>query len=145
MGLLAFGLLALAQQPAAAWVNSKFSIGLNASCQSGNNSFFWGLYKNGQLPGPEAYGIPPVLPVGAGDPSFAVPDTHMPHAYAPYVGAPYAYSSPAYVPYAATPNASNPLMPLQWAPARRSSSRLFQGRLTTLAEKPMPIGESSVR
>jgi hypothetical protein len=48
--------LALTERQAHAWVNCKFSIGLNWSLQSGNNNLFWGLFKNGQVPGPEAFG-----------------------------------------------------------------------------------------
>lgn len=58
MGLLTLCALALAERPAHAWVNSKFSIGLNWHLQSGNNNVLWGLWKNGQVPGPEAFGQP---------------------------------------------------------------------------------------
>jgi hypothetical protein len=37
-------------RPADAWCNAKFSIGLNWSCQSGNNNLFWGLWRNGEIP-----------------------------------------------------------------------------------------------
>ena len=86
-GLFALGLLALGQQPASAWTNSKFSVGLNWHIQSGNNNILWGLWKNGQVPGPEAF--------GGGHGGFApAPSFHAPmpsHAYA----AP-GYSAPAY-------------------------------------------------
>ena len=49
LGALAF-CFAMAEQPASAWVNSKFAIGLNWNCQSGGNNFFWGLFRNGQPP-----------------------------------------------------------------------------------------------
>jgi hypothetical protein len=55
-GLVAISLIALCQQNASAWVNSKFSIGLNMQRQSGGNNFLWGAYHNGQPPGPEAFG-----------------------------------------------------------------------------------------
>jgi len=45
----------LSSQPASAWVNWKFGVGLNSSWQSGGNNFFWGLYRNGQPPGPDPY------------------------------------------------------------------------------------------
>jgi hypothetical protein len=51
-GLLAVAVLAVTQQQASAWINSRFSIGLNW----GGNNFFWGGFKNGQPPGPEAWG-----------------------------------------------------------------------------------------
>lgn len=60
--LLTFGLLSVAvalaaEQPAHAWVNSRFSIGLNWNYQAGANSFMWGLYRNGQVPSPADYGM----------------------------------------------------------------------------------------
>ena len=55
LGMLALtGVLATERQ-APAWVNSKFSIGLNWHWQSGNNSILWGLVKDGQPPGPEFF------------------------------------------------------------------------------------------
>jgi hypothetical protein len=56
IGMLTVCALALTERPADAWVNSKFSIGLNWHLQSGNNNVLWGLWKNGQVPGPEAFG-----------------------------------------------------------------------------------------
>ncbi len=55
-GLLALGVLAISHQQASAWVNSRFGIGLNWDRQSGGNNFLWGAYRNGQPPGPEAFG-----------------------------------------------------------------------------------------
>ena len=59
--LLACGLsavmVALATcRPADAWVNAKFSIGLNWHFQSGNNNFLWGFYRNGQVPYDSGHG-----------------------------------------------------------------------------------------
>ena len=59
--LLAFGLTAVVvalatTRPADAWVNCKFSVGLNWHFQSGNNSLLWGAYKNGQIPDFYGYG-----------------------------------------------------------------------------------------
>lgn len=56
MGLLTFCALTASQQQAQAWVNAKFSVGLNWQMQSGNNNWLWGAWKNGQVPGPEAFG-----------------------------------------------------------------------------------------
>jgi hypothetical protein len=53
LGLTALGLALVSEQPAQAWVNSKFSIGLNWHRQSGGNNFLWGFYRNGQLAVPE--------------------------------------------------------------------------------------------
>jgi hypothetical protein len=49
--------LAATERPAQAWVNSRFSIGLNWCFQSGGNSAGWGLWRNGQVPGPWGDGI----------------------------------------------------------------------------------------
>src|SRR5438045_1197477 len=83
-GVLAVTALALSQQQASAWVNSRFSIGINYHYQSGGNQFLWGVFTNGQPPGPEFgpchdFG-PEIMPHGHG------------HAYlAPQNG----YGSPA--------------------------------------------------
>ena len=71
-GLLAIALIAMSQQQASAWTNSKFGIGLNWERQSGANNFFWGAWKNGQVPGPEAFGQPGggYMPQGGGFPYF---------------------------------------------------------------------------
>lgn len=55
LGVLALGLVALSERPAHAWVNAKFGIGLNWQLQSGGNNFLWGAFRNGQVPGPEAF------------------------------------------------------------------------------------------
>lgn len=59
MGLLTLCALTVSQQQAQAWVNAKFSVGLNWQLQSGNNNWLWGAWKNGQVPGPEAFGQGP--------------------------------------------------------------------------------------
>src|SRR5687767_14722387 len=48
ISLLTALVFAATERPAQAWVNSRFSIGLNWSFQSGGNSAFWGLWRNGQ-------------------------------------------------------------------------------------------------
>lgn len=76
IGLLAVCVLAVSERPAQAWVNAKFSIGLNWHLQSANNNFFWGLYKNGQVPGPEAFGAggyPGPIPFGTNPPAGSFP------------------------------------------------------------------------
>jgi hypothetical protein len=67
--LLALGILAFTEHPAHAWVNSKLNIGLNWYQQSGNNGLLWGLWRNGQVPAPEAFGPGPGGPP-APQPSF---------------------------------------------------------------------------
>jgi hypothetical protein len=51
IGALALGLAAVSVQEASAWIKCNFSIGLNWSWESGNNSFLWGLWSSGQVPG----------------------------------------------------------------------------------------------
>jgi hypothetical protein len=51
MGVLAVTAVMLSQQQASAWINTRFSIGFNWQWQSGNNSWFWGTFVNGQTPG----------------------------------------------------------------------------------------------
>ncbi len=53
VAMLALGTLALSQQPAPAWTNWKFGIGMNVAKQSGGNCLLWGVYRNGQPPGPD--------------------------------------------------------------------------------------------
>jgi hypothetical protein len=55
MGLLTVCALAISEHQAQAWVNAKFSVGLNWHLQSANNNWLWGFWKNGQVPGPEAF------------------------------------------------------------------------------------------
>ena len=63
LGLAALGLGLLTEQPAQAWINSKFSIGLNWHWQSGGNNLLWGAFRNGQVPGHEHGGPFQVSPM----------------------------------------------------------------------------------
>ena len=56
IGILAITAIALSQQQASAWVNTRFGIGPNWEYQSGGNNWGWGAFRNGQPPGPEALG-----------------------------------------------------------------------------------------
>lgn len=63
-GLLAVAALVATPRPADAWINAKFSAGVNWHWQSGNNSLLWGLFHDGQTPGPDfgggaGFGQPP--------------------------------------------------------------------------------------
>lgn len=84
-GLLAVSMMAISQQQASAWINSKFGIGLNWDVQSGGNQILWGVWRNGQPPGPEAFGGGG----GYGGPRFGGP---MP---APFGAAPMPQGYPA--------------------------------------------------
>ncbi len=83
MGLLTLCALAASEREAQAWTNAKFSVGLNWQLQSANNNFLWGLWKNGQVPGPEAFGGP-----GGGGPGMYGPGgLSQPAGQFPYFGA----------------------------------------------------------
>jgi hypothetical protein len=105
-GLLAIGLMATTRQEASAWINARFGIGLNWDLQSGGNQFGWGLWRNGQPPGPEAFG-------GGG---------HHGGGYGPQFGAP----MPQHHGYAPMPQQYQPYpqayVPQQYAPAPRAYS-----------------------
>jgi hypothetical protein len=95
-GLVAISMMAITQQQADAWVNSRFSMGLNWQRQAGGNNFFWGAWRNGQPPGPEAFGTEGAWP------NYVAP---MPshHSYAPmpqYQAPQQAYYPPAPAPQA---------------------------------------------
>jgi hypothetical protein len=67
-GLLALSAALITDQQASAWVNCKFSVGLNWNWQSGGNNFLWGAFRNGQPPCPDGahpggyYGHPTTFP-----------------------------------------------------------------------------------
>ncbi len=94
IGILAIIAIACSQQQASAWVNSRFGVGLNWDVQSGGNNFLWGAYRNGQPPGPEAYGF-------GGAPTF-------PQYGAPSMHGSFAYDAPSFQPAYA-----QPAMPMQ--------------------------------
>jgi hypothetical protein len=56
LGLLALGMTLASQQSASAWCNFKFGAGVNWNYQGGNNCFCCGLFKSGEVPGPEYFG-----------------------------------------------------------------------------------------
>jgi hypothetical protein len=103
-GLAALAVIALAQQQASAWVNARFGVGLNWQRQSGGNNLGWGLYRNGQPPGPEAFGgvfspSNPAPPYFGGTPA---PQTYPAHSAAPQGYAPQTVYYPPteqYAPY----------------------------------------------
>jgi hypothetical protein len=65
MAGLALGVAAVSSQQASAWIKCNFSVGLNWSWESGNNSFLWGLWTSGQAPGyPTDVGCNPFCPPG---------------------------------------------------------------------------------
>jgi len=107
------GLAVLAtERPVQAWCNSKFSIGLNWHFQSGGNNFLWGLYRNGQVPGPWGDGL---IPGPCAGPAPAYP-------YA--APAPVAEAFPFYG------NMNNPAVPaapaVNPAPARNPGTQAWQ-------------------
>ncbi|MBI1832711.1 MAG: hypothetical protein HYR84_14820 [Planctomycetes bacterium] len=94
-GLFAITMMGFSQQQASAWVNTRFSVGLNWHHQAGGNNFLWGAWRNGQPPGPEAFG-------GFGGHHHAAPMAHpAPQGYAPMPN----YPAQAYY-YAPMPQAT---------------------------------------
>jgi hypothetical protein len=82
--LLAIVGIAFAQQQASAWTTTKFGIGMNWEYSSGGNSFFWGLYKNGQPPPPPYTGMPYGAPSYSGGQEYPmVPQGFTPPAPVP--------------------------------------------------------------
>jgi hypothetical protein len=112
IGMLTVCALAFSEHQAQAWVNSKFSIGLNWHIQSANNNVLWGLWRNGQVPGPEAFG----QQGGPGPAYFAPgPGPYMPPAsngnFPFFGGAPAGYPAP--LPQGFPPQTSPPPMTAQ--------------------------------
>lgn len=99
VGLLAACSMLATQQEASAWINAKFSIGLNWELQSGNNCFGWGLWQNGQVPGANC------APFCAPQPCYAAGPSYYQPSYAAYpanMQQPSYAAQPAYYPnYAA--------------------------------------------
>jgi hypothetical protein len=100
-GLLAIALIAMSQQQASAWVNSKFGIGLNWERQSGANNLFWGAWHNGQVPGPEAFQNGPYTGGYSGGAYPPAPYYYPSQGYSPYAGS---YDMPPASPYYAAPS-----------------------------------------
>ncbi len=135
-GLVAISMLAIAQQQASAWVNSKFGIGLNWDLQSGGNQILWGAWRNGQPPGPEAFSGGPYQPTyrgPAGAPAFG--SAPMPQGFSPMQQGsfdaqsfepPYAnaYQAPSAAPYQA-PFAGGYQTPFQFANYPRPSNTYY--------------------
>jgi hypothetical protein len=94
-GLFAISVLAISEQQASAWINSRFGVGLNWDWQSGGNNFLWGAWRNGQPPGPEAFNS------GAYQARYQGPVPGLygqgPQGYAPPMAQPY-MGSPAFMP-----------------------------------------------
>lgn len=110
-GMLAICVIAVSQQQASAWKNSSFSFGMQWSHSSGNNSFCHGAWRNGQVPGPEAFhhghypqpfqyfaqmeSMPSFTPMAAPAPTPYYPQTYQfatyPQPQQTYTPAPYYY------------------------------------------------------
>ncbi|MBM3994579.1 MAG: hypothetical protein FJ303_10570 [Planctomycetes bacterium] len=104
IGLLTVCALVVSEHQASAWVNAKFSVGLNWHLQSANNNWLWGFWKNGQVPGPEAFGHGggpgPMMPPAGAFPFFGNTPTGQPSNAAPQAqAAQQQYYMPYYNPY----------------------------------------------
>jgi hypothetical protein len=51
MGALALSIAAVSGQQASAWYKVGFSAGVNFTWESGNNSYLWGAWRSGNIPG----------------------------------------------------------------------------------------------
>jgi hypothetical protein len=80
LGAVALMTVALSQQQASAWVNSRGFIGIGWSYTSGNNSCLWGLWRNGQIP-PYPTDVNPSFCFGSAPNSYA--------SYGPFCGSTY--------------------------------------------------------
>src|SRR5262245_22685467 len=56
VGVVALGVVLATQQQAPAWINFKMGVGLNWHWQSGGNNILWGVFHDGQPPGPDYNG-----------------------------------------------------------------------------------------
>jgi hypothetical protein len=56
LSILTVGSLMITERPADAWINAKFSIGMNWELQSANNTLLYGLWRNGQTECPQWQG-----------------------------------------------------------------------------------------
>ena len=109
LGLLALSICAVSTPQSHAWLNWKFGIGANFGYQSGGNNTLWGLFRNGQPPGPGVDPCCPSCPMGpyAPRPGMALPPPPPPAAAAVQPGGacpsatpwfPYPYPFPHYGP-----------------------------------------------
>jgi hypothetical protein len=54
---LAVALLAMSEQKASAWSKFNFGVGLNIGWEKADNSWLWGFYRNGPVPGSDGHGV----------------------------------------------------------------------------------------
>ncbi len=84
LSILTIGSLIVLERPADAWINAKFSAGINWELQSGNNTLLWGLWRNGASQCPEWQGGAGFQGTAQPFPYFgAAPATQPPVAYVP--------------------------------------------------------------
>src|SRR5437870_5094285 len=106
-GLGANCVIAVSQQQASAWPSQRFGAGLNWHRQSGGNNFGWGLFRNGQPPGAEAFGgggvFTPSAPVSPFFGSAPMPQNYGPPSYAPQTAYYPSMSEPTYAGQYASP------------------------------------------
>ena len=116
-GALALGLVLTAQQEASAWCKWSVNAGVSINYEGGNNSWLWGAFNSGQVPGypSDALLVPSFAPASTngyptyggyyGHADYGTP--HAPHTAAePPVAAPQAKSTTTQAIY--YPNAYQP-------------------------------------
>ena len=83
LSILTIGSMILLERPADAWINAKFSAGINWELQSGNNTLLWGAWRNGESQCPEWQGGAGYQGTAQSFPYFgAAPGMQPPAAYA---------------------------------------------------------------
>ncbi len=106
LALAACAFVVVSEQRALAWKNIKFGAGVNLHWQTGDNTLFWGLFRNGQVPYQGGYpGIPPQVvphhPTGHASAANINSYSRQPYAGYPYAQGPLAmgpYGNPDYDP-----------------------------------------------
>jgi hypothetical protein len=125
LGLLTVCALVISERQADAWVNSKFSVGLNWHLQSGNNNILWGMWKNGQVAGPEAFGGMPYgggyIPFGGNPPAgtfpyFGANPQQMPPGHPAQTAPPPVQTTGQQTSYFGNPYAYNPYQTVGYQP-----------------------------
>jgi hypothetical protein len=107
-GALALGLLLTAEQKASAWTKWSFNAGVSINYEGGNNNWFWGMFRSGQVPGYPT-DVCMAGPFGAdGFAPYGVPDFGA-YAYGGYPAAGGYVAGAEQGPRAPEPQAARPL------------------------------------
>ena len=114
LSILTIGSMLVLERPADAWINAKFSAGINWELQSGNNTLFWGLWRNGQSECPQWQGGPGFQGTAQPFPYFGAAPAMQAPAYAQQP-APAAQQTSQFAPIPGWNN-QNPYIPASYSP-----------------------------